>query len=121
MLAAVFATSSGLNVTRNDQWTWKAGLRVFFRNESGRALRGIAGSVVVLDSFGNWLRSIPVQHEAEIAPDGAAFADASAILSAFDEEDRQIVGKDADELQLKWLPGKYVFADGTEMAWPESP
>ncbi len=90
-------------------------------NSGERAVRGVRGRFVFLDTFGAEVSSIGIGIEQDLAPGTSYDSVFSKDYNQFMEEDRALRGFDLARGTVRWEPTHVVYADGSETQVPTGP
>lgn len=84
-------------------------------NRSRRAVRGVRGTLVFLDTFGREVASIGMPVEEDIAAGASSDLTMTKDYNQFMSSDVAIRGFDLARGRVEWRPVQIVYADGTQV------
>jgi len=94
-------------------------LEMAFQNKSDKGIRGIKGSLIVNDIFGDRLQGVNLSYDTGIPAKGTAVYKGSVHMNQFMDNDKKFWNTDFDKLKSRFEVAMIIFDDGTEIKVPE--
>jgi hypothetical protein len=93
-------------------------IKVGFRNNTGKDLAGVRGSVILKDIFGEIIKKINLSNDNSIKANSTFTYSGTIDFNQFKNEDIKLRSTSFANLKFEWEPDMYIFTDGSKMQMP---
>lgn len=96
-------------------------VRFAYRNNSGKDVAGVKGTVIVKDLFGDTLSAFGISNDESIKAGATVFwvGQRSVKYAIGSNKDEKLAALGADKFTVEWNPETIVFADSTKLVAPQ--
>lgn len=92
-----------------------AAASIAYKNTSQKDIKGVSGSIEIVDMFGKVLKDVKVDYTDGIKAGDTAVYKGEMQLNEFMEADKALYSLTIDKFTTKFKPSAIVFADGTTL------
>ena len=93
-------------------------IRIGIQNNTDKNIRGVRGSIVLSDIFGETIKRIRLSYDNGIKPNSAVTYRGTLDYNQFMSEDNKLRTTKFENIKYLWEPLTYIFADGSTMDMP---
>lgn len=93
-------------------------MHIKFNNKTDRPIAGVKGELLFSDMFGELIKKIRVSYDQGVPANDTALFKGTVDYNQFMDADNKLRSVNKEKMKVEWVPGYYIFEDGTEMKLP---